>query len=604
MARATGCAVWVLFLLAGITLPATAPDAIFREVSPSESGITWIHHNGFSPQHFLPESTGPGVAIFDYNNDGWMDILLVDSGTSSFYKPDVPLHPVLYRNNGNGTLTDVSKAAGLSADLYGQGVAVADYDGDGYEDVFISGYGKCVLYHNNGNGTFTDVTAASGIAPTQWGSSALWFDYDNDGKLDLFVGEFVDYSSLRVCSASESYGGETNGGQTAYYCIPKIFKPMPSHLYRNLGNGKFADVSDSTGISAKPGKAWGVVATDINNDGFLDLFVSNDTTPNFLWVNHEGKKFEEVGVEAGVGYNNEGAPRSGMGVDAGDFDQDGRQDLIVANIDTQTTSLYHNVGDEMFDDVNFKTGVGQATRMLSGWGLRFFDYDNDGWPDLILSNGHPDDAVETRNAGIGYRQPILLLHNLAGLKMENVSAQAGPAFSKRYSSRGLAVGDLNNDGYPDVVFAENGGPVHLLMNTAASGNKWLGLVLRSKTTNPEATGAILRWSAGGKIFSRLKTAGGSFLSSHDPREILGAGKNQIDWVEVRWPRPSQKVDRINKPEMNRYLTITEGQSAAPVSKTSSAMPTLSSASFSDSRLSFNSQKSASLERDSVPTTLR
>lgn len=569
MARATGCAVWVLILLAGVSHPATAPNAIFREVSPSESGITWIHHNGFSPQHFLPESTGPGVAIFDYNNDGWMDILLVDSGTSPFYKPDAPLHPVLYRNNGNGTFTDVSKAAGLSADLYGQGVAVADYDGDGHEDVFINGYGKCVLYHNNGNGTFTDVTAASGIAPTQWGSSALWFDYDNDGKLDLFVGEFVDYSSLRVCSASESYGGETNGGQAAYYCIPKIFKPMPSHLYRNLGNGKFADVSASTGISGKPGKAWGVVATDINNDGFLDLFVSNDTTPNFLWVNHEGKKFEEVGVEAGVGYNNEGAPRSGMGVDAGDFDQDGRQDLIVANIDTQTTSLYHNVGGEMFDDVNFKTGVGQATRMLSGWGLRFFDYDNDGWPDLILSNGHPDDAVETRNAGIGYQQPILLLHNHDGLKMENVSAQAGPAFSKRYSSRGLAVGDLNNDGYPDVVFAENGGPVHLLMNTAASGNNWLGLVLRSKTANPESTGAILRWSAGGKIFSRLKTAGGSFLSSHDPREILGAGKNQIDWVEVRWPHPSQKVDRINKPEMNRYLTITEGQSAAPVSKTSS-----------------------------------
>ncbi len=456
MARSSGWLGWVLFLLVGVALPAAAPLPIFREVPSSESGITWVHHNGFSPQHFLPESTGPGVAIFDYNNDGWMDILLVDSGTSTFYKPDVRLHPVLYRNNGNGTFSDVSKEAGLSADLYGQGVAVADYDGDGYENVFISGYGKCVLYHNNGNGTFTDVTAASGIAPTQWGSSALWFDYDNDGKLDLFIGEFVDYSSLRVCSASESYGGEANGGQAAYYCIPKIFKPVPSHLYRNLGNGRFDDVSASTGIGAKPGKAWGVVATDINNDGFLDLFVSNDTAPNFLWVNHEGKKFEEVGVEAGVGYNNEGAPRSGMGVDAGDFDQDGRQDLIVANIDTQTTSLYHNVGDEMFDDVNFKTGVGQATRMLSGWGLHFFDYDNDGWPDLILSNGHPDDAVETRNAGIGYRQPILLLHNLAGAKMENVSGQAGPAFAKRYSSRGLAVGDLNNDGYPDVVFAETG----------------------------------------------------------------------------------------------------------------------------------------------------
>jgi hypothetical protein len=403
------------------------------------------------------------------------------------------------------------------------------------------------------------VTAASGIAPTQWGSSSVWFDYDNDGKLDLFIGEFVDYSDLRVCSAADSYGGESGASQSAYYCTPKVFKPMPSELYRNLGNGKFVDVSASTGIRSKPGKAWGVVATDINNDGYMDLFVSNDIVPNYMWVNRGGKKFEDVAVEAGVGYSGDGAPRSGMGVDAGDFDQDGRQDLIVGNIDTQTHSLYRNVGDEMFDDLNLKTGVSQATRMMSGWGLRFFDYDNDGWPDLILSNGHPDDAVESRNAGIGYRQPILLMHNRAGAKMDNVSAEAGPTFANKYSARGLAVGDLNNDGYPDVVFAENGGPVHVLMNTAASGNNWLGLFLRAKTTNPEATGSLIRWSVGGRVFSHLKTAGGSFLSSHDPREILGAGKSDIDWVEIKWPRPSQQVDRITKPQMNRYLTVSEGQ---------------------------------------------
>src|ERR1019366_8113229 len=228
----------------------------------------------------------------------------------------------------------------------------------------ITGYGKCVLYHNNGDGTFTDFTAASGIAAPQWGTSALWFDYDNDGKLDLFVGEFADYSSLRVCPAAESYGGAMKGPdkQQAYYCNPKLFKPMPSHLYRNLGNGKFADVSASTGIGLQPGKAWGVVATDINGDGVLDLFVSNDIMPNYLWVNRGGKKFEEMGVESGIGYSNEGAVRSGMGVDAGDFDQDGRQDLVVGNIDTQTTSLYRNLGQEMFDEVNLKMGVGQATR--------------------------------------------------------------------------------------------------------------------------------------------------------------------------------------------------------------------------------------------------
>ena len=278
----------------------------------------------------------------------------------------------------------------------------------------------------------------------------------------------------------------------------------------------------------------------------MDLFVADDTMPNYLWVNRQGKKFEEMGVEAGVAYSNEGAPRSGMGVDADDFDQDGKQDLVVANIDTQTTSLYHNIGQEMFDDFNLKTGVSQATRMMSGWGLRFFDYDNDGWPDLILSNGHPDDSVESRNAGITYRQPILLMRNLSGTKMENVTRLAGDAFTKKYSARGLATSATwTTTGYPDVVFTENGGPGSPADEyVAGSGNNWLGLSLRAKTTNPEATGAIIRWSVGGKVFSRLKKrpAGGrSTLSSQDPlREILGMPeRSRSDWVEMKWPRPSQ-----------------------------------------------------------------
>jgi hypothetical protein len=277
--------------------------------------------------------------------------------------------------------------------------------------------------------------------------------------------------------------------------------------------------------------------------------------PDYLWVNRAGRQFEDMAAAAGVAYGGEGAARSSMGVDAADFDQDGRQDLVVANIDTQTTSLYRNIGQEMFDEVNAKTGIRRATWMLSGWGLRFFDYDNDGWPDLIISNGHPNDEIETHNSAITYRQPILLMHNVAGETMENISSLAGPAFTKRYSARGLAIGDLNNDGYPDVVFTENGGPVHVLMNTAQSGNNWLGLILRPSVANPDGTGAMIRWSVGGKIFSRLRTAGSSYLSSQDPREILGAGKSQIDWVEVKWPNPSQQVDRINQPLMNRYVVI-------------------------------------------------
>jgi hypothetical protein len=281
--------------------------------------------------------------------------------------------------------------------------------------------------------------------------------------------------------------------------------------------------------------------------------------PNFLWANRRGKTFEQIGLEAGVAYSVDGLPRSGMGVDAGDFKHDGLEDLIVANIDLQTSSLYENRGHEIFDDVKDRLGLGPATMWLSGWGLRFLDYDNDGWLDLVLSNGHPDDFIGEETRGIKYRQPLLLLHNLGGTKLENVSDAAGPAFQRDYSARGLAVGDLNNDGYPDIVMTENGGPVHLLMNAAQAGNNWLGLTLVAKTANPAAVGAILRWSIGGKVLTRQKTAGGSFLSSHDPREIIGAGKGHLDWVEVQWPRPSHHVDRVLHPAMNRYLVITEGQ---------------------------------------------
>jgi hypothetical protein len=542
---------------------ARSPMPIYREVPPAESGITWVHDNGISPQRYLPEAEGAGVALFDYDNDGWMDILLVNSGPSAFYTPASPRHLALYHNNHDGTFTDVSQKAGLTAELFGMGVAIGDYDHDGYADIFISGVGKCVLYQNNGDGTFTDVTAASGIKATQWGSSALWFDYNNDGKLDLFVDEFADYTNKRLCGEAESYGGmgkKNNSDSTGYrYCNPKVLAPMPSHLYRNLGNGKFEDVSESTGILAAPGKAWGVVAADFNGDGYTDLFVANDTMPDFLWANRQGKTFEDIGLEAGVAYSIDGQPRSGMGIAAGDFNQDGLEDIVAGNIDMQTTSLYENRGHELFDDVKEITGLGRATMWLSTWGLSFLDYDNDGWLDLVLSNGHPDDFVETETSGVKYRQPLLLLRNIEGTRFENVSESAGPAFHRDYSARGLAVGDLNNDGYADIVMMENGGPVHLLMNTAQAKNNWLGVSLISKMANAAAVGAILRWSINGKIRTRQKTAGGSFLSSNDPREIIGAGRGSIDWIEVQWPRPSHCIQRILKPQMNRYFVITEDE---------------------------------------------
>jgi enediyne biosynthesis protein E4 len=555
------CIVRCLYL--GLVLGAVVhcPAQIFREAPASETKITWTHHSGRSEHRYLPEVSGPGVAIFDYNNDGWMDLLFVDSGTSSFYKPATPLRAALYRNNHDGTFTDVTLQAGLTTDIFGQGVAIGDYDGDGYQDIFITGYGKCVLYHNNGNGTFTDVTAQSGIAPPRWGTTAVWFDYDNDGKLDLFIGEFADYSSLKVCQLADSYGGAASDdapqtSHEAYTCTPKIFPPVASHLYRNLGNGHFADVSVTTGIASAAGKAWGAVATDIDGDGFTDLFVANDTMENFLWRNHGGKEFEEIGLDSGVGYSSEGLPRSGMGVDAGDFDGDGKPQLLVTNIDTQCTSLYKNIGQDVFEDLNLDIGLAAPTRMVSGWGLRLFDYDNDGFLDLIQVNGYPDDRIDERHRGVSYREPLFLFHNVKGTKLDNVSNAAGPAFQQVYAGRGLAVGDLNNDGYPDFVFTENNGPPHVLMNTGIAGNNWLGLDLKATKSNPAAVGAVIRWRIGAKTHTRIKSAGG-FLSSQDPRELLGAGKNEIDWVEVQWPAPSHSVDRIEKPAMNRYLRVVE-----------------------------------------------
>jgi len=538
------------------------PQGSFREVPPQQCGITFVHTNGHSDRRYLPETVGAGVAIFDYNNDGLMDIFLVNSGDTTFFHPQTRLRQALYRNNGDGTFTDVTEPAGITANLFGMGVATGDYDGDGYPDIFITGYEKSILYHNNRDGTFTDVTAASGIQPLKWASSAVWFDYNNDGKLDLFVCQFVDYSEKRICGIADSYGGNIGriSDSQTYYCIPRIFAPMPSHLYRNDGSGLFTDVSQETGILNHPGKGWGVVATDINNDGNMDLFQSNDTMANFLFANRGGRKFDEIGLESGVAYSADGLPRSGMGVDAADIDGDGWQDLFVANIDRETFAVYHNNGNETFDDVSQGAGIAEPTRLLSGWGLRFFDYDNDGLPDLILSNGHPDDLIDQRMHGVTYREPLLLFHNEGEGRMVNVSASSGEPFSRKYAARGLAVGDLNNDGYPDVVFLENGGPAHVLINDAASKNHWIGLKLVAITANPDATGAVIRWSVNSKVLSRFKRAGGSYLSTHDPRELLGMGKSTaVDWVEIVWPRPSQRVDRLTSLPVDRYHTVVEGK---------------------------------------------
>ncbi len=551
-----------LFLIVLVPPAVYSSDRVtFRELGPRETGVTWVHDNAISERRYLPETEPPGVGIFDFDNDGWMDLFLVNTGESVFFKPPKPLHHALYRNNGDGTFLDVTEKAGIKANLFGMGVAIGDYDGDGHQDIFITGFEKCVLYRNNGEGTFTDVTSTSGIAPPGWSTAAVWFDYNNDGKLDLHVAQFVDYSNLRTCGAAESYGGKLEGGsaQQYFYCAPKIFHPTPSHLYRNGGEGKFTDASKQVGLLDHLGKGFGVVVTDINDDGYMDVFQANDMVADFLFVNHQGKQFEEIGLPAGVGYSLNGQARSGMGVDAADFNGDGRQDLFVSNIDHEFFSLYENNGDLTFSDRNWETDVAKSTRMLSGWGLSFLDYDNDGRIDLILANGHPDDMIDMRSRGVTYREPLVLFHNKGDGMLKDVSEVSGEIFKKRVSGRGLAVGDLNNDGYPDVLVGVNGGPPLLLYNNAESKNNWVGLKLMGTTANPSAIGAVIRWSVGGKVYSRLKRGGGSFMSSHDPREVIGLEKaDRLDWLEIRWPPPSQRVDRFTSVPTNQYLSVVEG----------------------------------------------
>jgi enediyne biosynthesis protein E4 len=527
----------------------------FEEVSASASGISWVHTAGKSEQKYLPETTGAGCAFLDYDNDGWMDIYLVNSGKCDFFDPNPALRNALYKNNRDGSFTDVTEKAGVAGGGYGQGVAVGDYDGDGYPDLYVTQYGRSILYHNNGNGTFTDVTEKAGVAAPGWASSAVWFDYDNDGRLDLFVCQFVEFSKARNKDCRTGAGEDAKHG----YCIPHLYRPMPSWLFHNNGDGTFTDVSLKSGIGKFSGKAWGAVAADLNNDGRLDLFVANDTTANFLFMNRGAGKFEEIGEPAGVAYSTEGRPRSGMGVDSADFNQDGWMDLFVANIDREMYSLYQSNHDETFDDRAASMGIAAATRLMSGWGLKFFDYDNDGYLDLFLANGNPDDLIESLHHEVKYREQLLLFHN-TGKSFQNVSEQSGPVFLKFLSARGLATGDFNNDGAVDVLVSVNDDAPVLLKNNIGNQNHWLGLKLVGTKSNRDAVGARISYQAGDLKANRMKVGGGSYLSSHDPRIVLGIGQRaRVDWIEVKWPQPSGAIQRFTDLPLNRYITITEGE---------------------------------------------
>ena len=511
-----------------------------------------MHQNALSPKRFLPESLGPGVAFIDFDNSGWPGIFLVNSGPADFSKAAAGARHALYRNNRDGTFTDITAKAGLGGGTsFGMGVAVADYNNDGFQDMLVTAYGPATLYRNNGNGTFTDVTERSGLRLPKWTTSAVWADFDGDGLLDLFVCGFVEYDAAAQEVCIKERGGKPG------YCIPRMFRPGACQLYKNNGDGTFRDISRESGIGARASKALGVVATDVNNDGRMDLFVANDTVENFLFVN-KGGRFEDQAFGALVALGESGWPRSGMGVDAADINGDGHQDLIVSNVDRERYSIYRNSGHGMFDDLSFAGEIGRLTYNMSGWGLRFADFDNDGILELILANGHPDDLVHERRPQVSYQEPLLYLTQRDG-QFRDASAAAGPAFAKPHSARGLATGDFDNDGLLDVLVGVNGGAPVLLRNNHPRKNNWIGVTLKGTKANRDGVGARIRWRAGGVERERFKRAGGSYLSSCDPREILGLGQaDRLEWIEVRWPAPSVRVERFRGLVQGRYVRLEEG----------------------------------------------
>lgn len=517
------------------------------------SGITFQHDNAASPEKYLIETMGSGCAWIDYNQDGLLDLYLVNGASTSAYAPKTTLRSALYRNNGDGTFIDVTARAGVEAQgLFGMGVAAGDYDNDGFPDLFVLGYGKCILYHNNGDGTFTDVTARAGVENTgRWGSSAAWFDYDNDGHLDLVIANYVDWSPER-----NFYCGDRGPGLRSY-CHPDDYNGEPPTLYHNNGNGTFSDVSRSSGVGLKSGNGLGVVTFDYDNDGWQDIFIANDHMPNFLFHNNRDGTFRETGYEAGVAVSGDGVFEAGMGVDAADIRGNGRLDIAVTHLDTQLARLYENHGDGTFDDTTLRSKIGYATFHMSGFGVRFMDYDNDGKRDLFMANGHVLDNIQRYHAETQYAEPKLMFRNLGNGVFENISDQLGTDFSAPKVSRGAAIGDFDNDGQLDILINNNGQPPQLLRNDGGNSSHWLQILLIGTKSNRDAVGSRVKVIAGDLILYEQRKGGMSYQSSQDPRLHFGLGSRaRVDGIEILWP--SGIVTKVGALKADQIIAVKEG----------------------------------------------
>ena len=534
--------------------PGPANNVTFRDIT-QRAGIHFVHNNAAFGKKYLPETMGPGVAFIDYDNDGWPDIFIVN-GT------DWPGHaakrstPKLYHNNHDGTFTDVTHKAGLDVEMFGMGVAVGDYDNDGYDDLFVTALGQSRLFRNNGNGTFTDVTQKAGLmGPKEFSTSAAWVDYDRDGKLDLVVANYVQWSL-----EGDLYC--TLDGKSKSYCTPESYKGTSVRLWHNRGDGTFEDVTKKAGLWEPKSKTLGIAILDYENDGWPDLLFSNDTEPNKLYRNNGNGTFTEKAVVAGVAFSEDGVARAGMGVDAADYDRSGMASILITNFSNQMLSLYHNEGKGLFVDEAPRSEVGRNSLLTLGFGCFFFDYDLDGWPDILIANGHIDGDIQRVQPNVKYAMPPHIFRNLGRGNFQEVTKSLGEAFAMPRVGRGAAYADINNDGRLDLLMSTNGGPVYLFENDfsggAASPNKSLRMKLVGTRSNRDGIGTVVKLTAGGETQSEMMRSGSSYLSASELVLTFGLSAHErAENIEIRWP--SGQVDKLANVVAGQTVTVSEGR---------------------------------------------
>ena len=523
-----------------------------------QAGITFVQDSTESDQKYYLETMGTGVGWIDYDQDGLMDLYFVQSGATDAYTPANPLRSALYHNNGDGTFTDVTAKAGVGGEgHYGQGVAVGDYNNDGFPDLYVTGYGRAILYRNNGDGTFTDVTAKAGVGDDgNWSTSAGWFDFDKDGWLDLVVTNYLDWSPK-----DNLWCGERKPGYRSY-CAPGNYKGLRTKLYHNNHDGTFTDVSDKSGVGLPESKGMGLVLADFDMDGWSDIAIANDTWPNFLFQNNHDNTFTDVSLISGLAASEDGKYEAGMGIDAADMDGDGLLDVYITHLDFELNRLYRNNGDGTFTDVTYSSGIGNTAMMMSGVAAKFIDYDNDGWPDIVQANGAMLDNVNLYHSLVSYKEPLLMFHNLGKGRFEKVSDTLGPDFVRPVAGRGLATADFLNDGQVGLAVVSRGDSPELLRNDGGNGNHWVEVLLIGTKSNRDGIGSVLKLTAGRFVHVDQAKGGTSYMSASDPRIHFGLGKNaKIESLVITWP--SGQVDKLTSVPADSIIAVKEGVGIVP-----------------------------------------